>query len=616
MCKTCEKLLLIHKLNTPFKGFTMKMRTEPSSCGKLTQDAKPALVPAIGNRVLAKRYLKKDEHGVPAESPEEMFRRVAHEIARIDTRYGESGEAMLAEKDFFESMARLEFLPNSPTLINAGRDLGQLSACFVLPIEDSLDSIFETVKNTALIHKSGGGTGFSFSRIRPKGSRVRSTQGVSSGPVSFMRVFDAATEAVKQGGVRRGANMGVLRVDHPDILEFLNAKSCAGELRNFNISIAVGQGFMEAADAGADYEIINPWTGRPAGSYNAAEIFRRICRSAWKCGDPGLLFIDRVNRDNPLPCLGEFETTNPCGEQPLLPYESCNLGSINLSKMVGSSNGQPFIDFDGIRRTTWIAVHFLDNVIDANNYPLPQIAAVTRGSRKIGVGVMGWADMLIKLGVPYDSPQAVALAEDVMSFIQREGRQASFEIASRRGPYPDFYRSMESGKKEPVPQRNATVTTIAPAGTLSMIAGCSSGIEPLFALSYIRKQVLDGGELRETNTILLDELSRLGLFGSDILNKIEERGSVAGIPRLPEDMVRRYRTALEIAPEWHVRMQAAFQKYSDNGVSKTVNMAFESTPEDVAAVFRLAARLGCKGITVYRDRCRESQVLNVGCACA
>jgi ribonucleoside-diphosphate reductase alpha chain len=583
---------------------------ELQACGKLPEI--PIPVSENGNQVLNARYLRKDGHGLPVESPEEMFRRVARAIAQPDAAYEGVRASRESEEEFYELMARLEFLPNSPTLMNAGRELGQLSACFVLPVEDSLESIFEAIKNTALIHKSGGGTGFSFSRIRPKGNDVRSTQGVSSGPVSFMRVFDAATDAVKQGGVRRGANMGVLRADHPDILEFVHAKSFGDNLKNFNLSVAVDEAFWEALKRGTDCVTVDPLTRRVAGSFSAAELFGAICRSAWKCGDPGLLFLDRINRDNPTPSLGQFETTNPCGEQPLLPYESCNLGSINLAKMTDCRNGETRVDYRLLDRTVRAAIHFLDNVIDVNRYPLPQIAAATWANRKIGLGVMGWADMLIKIGIPYDTEQALALGDTVMSYIRRVGREASFELARRRGPYPNFARSREAGKKYLL-QRNATVTTIAPTGTISIIAACSSGIEPLFALSYLRSHVLEGKDLQEIHPGLLRELSERGLRKPAILDEIRKTGSIRGTREIPGDMLKKYRTALEIAPEWHVRMQAVFQKHCDNGVSKTVNLPFEATPDDVASVYLMAGDLGCKGITVYRDRCRSSQVLNIGC---
>ncbi len=577
-------------------------------------DLRPFFRASNGSKVLETRYLKKDPHGKVIESAEEMFRRVAEDIAQVDLQY-EGGDMWKTSADeFYAVMSRLEFLPNSPTLMNAGRDLQQLSACFVLPVDDSLDSIFEAVKNTALIHKSGGGTGFSFSRVRPRGDRVRSTQGVASGPVSFMQVFDAATDAVKQGGTRRGANMGVLRVDHPDILEFIDAKSHGEGLANFNISVAVTDAFMEDAMTGTDYTLLHPRTGAPAGHLNAKEVFRRLCLRAWECGEPGMLFLDAINRSNPTPALGNLECTNPCGEQPLLPYESCNLGSINLSRITASGRGRTVVDYPRLARTVRTAVRFLDNVIDANHYPLPQIAAITKANRKIGLGVMGWADMLIQLGIPYDSDIALALAGKVMGFIRRVGHQASCEIAIRRGPFPNFVRCPDRQARGGTPRRNATITTIAPAGTISIIAGCSSGIEPLFGLSYSRNHVLGGVELPEIHPLLLRELAARGLDAPEILDHMTRTGSLAGLDFLPEDLRRRYVTALEIAPDRHVRMQAAFQKHSDNAVSKTVNLPHESKPEDVETVFRLAGELGCKGITVYRDRCRDTQVLNLGCA--
>ncbi len=573
-------------------------------------------VPAIGEngrRVLEARYLLKDDQGNLVESPDEMFWRVARSVAAADSAY-DGGDVSAAAQAFFDMMHRLEFLPNSPTLMNAGRDVPQLSACFVLPVEDALDSIFETVKHMALIHKSGGGTGFSFSHIRPKGDRVRGTRGIASGPVSFMRVFDAATEAVKQGGTRRGANMGVLRADHPDILEFIDSKSDGRALQNFNISVAVSDDFMRAVDEGTDYVLIHPGSGCPKGHLNAREVFRRICARAWETGDPGILFTDAINRANPTPELGELESTNPCGEQPLLPFEACNLGSINLARMALSQGGRTVVNYPHLARTVRTAVHFLDNVIDANEYPLLQIGSVTRGNRKIGLGVMGWADLLMKLGIPYGSEQALIVADKLMGFIRRTGHRASAELALARGPYPNFSRRKGADR---LPLRNATVTTIAPTGTISIIAGCSSGIEPVFALSLSRKNVLNGEALPEVHPALLQELSNRGLSTHEILGKMERTGSLGGIAGIPEELAKRYATAMELHPEWHVRTQAAFQAHSDNAVSKTVNLPFDATPDQVEATFKLAHKLGCKGITVFRDRCRESQVLNVGCvACA
>jgi ribonucleoside-diphosphate reductase alpha chain len=566
-----------------------------------------------GRRVLEARYLKRGTAGAIVESPEEMFRRVACSVAAVDREYEGAEAAAASEEEFYQAMARLEFLPNSPTLMNAGRELQQLSACFVLPVEDSLHSIFEAVKNTALIHKSGGGTGFSFSNLRPKGDRVRSTQGVASGPVSFMRVFDAATEAVKQGGTRRGANMGVLRVDHPDILDFIDSKSDRTALKNFNISVAVNSHFMESAAAGRDYVLVHPKSGKPWGHLNAREVLRQICLRAWQTGDPGMLFLDRINQGNPTPEVGYLSSTNPCGEQPLLPYESCTLGSINLARMTKPLRGRVGVDYGRLARTARMAVRFLDNSIDASCYPLDEISRITLANRKIGLGVMGWADFLIRLGVSYDSEIALRLAGKVMGFIQRVGHRTSLELARSRGAYPNYNGKFGPGDA----RRNATVTTVAPTGSISIIANCSSGIEPLFALSYSRKHVLDGQQLTELHPPLLGELRRRNLSNRKALEQIIETGSLRGIAGIPPDLRKRYVTALEISPDYHVRMQAAFQEHSDSGVSKTVNLAQAASPEDVERIYSMAYYQGCKGITVYRDRCREAQVLNAGCtACA
>ena len=567
-----------------------------------------------GRLVLETRYLKKDSEGKPTESPDGLFKRVACHIASAELGYDTADRVPEVAEAFYRIMRTMEFLPNSPTLMNAGSDRAQLSACFVLPVEDSLESVFEAVKSMALIHKSGGGTGFSFSRIRPKGDRVRTTQGAASGPVSFMRVFDAATEAVKQGGTRRGANMGILRVDHPDILEFIDAKAGGRELRNFNISVAVDDAFMEALKAGADYSLVDPNTRQPRGRLNSTAVFHRMCERAWETGDPGIIFLDRINRENPTPELGAIECTNPCGELPLLPYESCNLGSINLARMTLNTASGASIDYQRIARTVLTAIRFLDNVIDVNHYPMLQISAVTRGNRKIGLGVMGWADLLIRLGIPYASERALTLADRVMGFIRRVAHRASIELASARGPYPSFSRRAASMGKERAGRRNATVTTVAPTGTISIIAGCSSGIEPLFGLSFRRKHVLGDAEMSEIHPLLVQELNARDLARPALLEEIARRGCIGDMPELPEEIRRRYLTALEIPCEWHVRMQAAFQKNSDNAVSKTVNLPFEATPADVESVFRMAYSMGCKGITVFRDRCRETQVLHIGCA--
>ena len=562
--------------------------------------------------VLRRRYLAKDREGNVIEEPPEMFRRVAHNLAQADRNYGATEAGLEATEDaFYQVMSRLDYLPNSPTLMNAGRELQMLSACFVLPVHDAMEAIFETVKQATLVQKSGGGTGFAFSRLRPEGDIVGSTGGVASGPVSFMRAFDGATEAVKQGSTRRGANMGILNVTHPDILKFIASKEDGRSISNFNISVAVTEDWMEKAKNGEDYDLINPRSGKSTGRLNAREVFDLLVQMAHKTGDPGIVFLDRINLDNPTPNLGRIESTNPCGEQPLLPYESCNLGSINLARMVRYTEGGADIDWDGMARVMDTAVHMLDNVIDMNRYPIPQIDEMSKKTRRIGLGVMGFADLLVQLGIPYASEEALSVAEKLMSFIKGKTHEASVRLAEARGLFPAWKDSIYDYPGGPR-MRNSAPTTIAPTGTISIIAGCSSGIEPLFALSYVRN-VMDSTRLVEGNPYFEAVAKREGFYSSALMEALADQGSLAHLDgEVPDWAKRLFVTSHDISPEWHVRMQSAFQRHTDNAVSKTINFGASAATKDIADAYMLAYELGCKGITIYRDGSKENQVLSTG----
>ncbi|HHT9152831.1 MAG TPA: adenosylcobalamin-dependent ribonucleoside-diphosphate reductase [Candidatus Hypogeohydataceae bacterium YC40] len=561
--------------------------------------------------VLKRRYLKKDFAGNPIETPEELFLRVARNVAQPEALYGEDPEK--AEEAFFEILAGLEFLPNTPALMNAGRDLQQLAACYVLPVEDSIEGIFESVKLAAIVHQSGGGTGFSFSRLRPRNDIVSSSGGPASGPVSFIRIFNESTEVINQGGFRRGANMAILHIQHPDILEFVHSKSKQGVLTNFNISVGTTDAFMKAVENDEEYELINPRTGRPVRRLRAREVFNEIVEEAWKTGEPGMIFLDAINRANPTPELGMIESTNPCGEQPLLPYESCVLGSVNLNKMLIEEDGKPRINWQRLAEVVRRAVHFLDNVIDANRYPAPQIEALTKGNRRIGLGLMGFADILIKMGIRYNSEEALKLAEEIMSFFSNEVNQASIELAKTRGVFPNFSRSIYNRLGGPR-YRNVSRTTIAPTGSISIIAHCSSGIEPIFAFVFTR-HILDNTRIPQVYEPFVEVAKKMGFYSEELMERVSREGSIQNIPGVPEEIKRVFVTARDIPAEWHVRMQAAFQKYTDNAVSKTINFSVNAPREEVERAYLLAYKLGCKGITVYRDTTRISQALALECEC-
>ena len=596
-------------------------------------DLPPAKLSENARIVLAKRYLKKDEAGTPTEDAETMFWRIARTVAEVDSEYGASERAVEeVARSFYDLMAQGSFEPNSPTLMNAGRPLGQLSACFVLPVEDALSNggsgIYDTLRAMALVHQSGGGTGFSFSRLRPEGDTVRSTMGVASGPVSFMSLYDASTEVVKQGGTRRGANMGILRVDHPDIRKFVRCKNDTSQITNFNISVAVTDAFMEAVTEEAEYDLICPRTGEVKGRENAREVFDSIVEGAWKTGEPGVFFVDRANEHNPVPRLGAYEATNPCGEQPLLPYDVCNLGSINVGAFAkGGSETRRFkdpldgIDWDGLRHVVHLSVHFLDNVIDANRYPLAEIDDLAKKIRRVGLGIMGWADLLVRLGVRYDSEEGVETGRRVMAFVEEETRRASERLAEARGVFPAWEESIwgpdetcardASGERvRPCRRlRNCNLTTVAPTGTISIIAGCSGGIEPLFAVAFMRNQA--GSMMPDVNPDFVARARREGWYGDELMERIAHEGHIH-FDDVPEDARDVFRTSHDISPEWHVRMQAAFQEHVDSAISKTTNFAHEATREDVREIYDLAFRLGCKGVTVYRDGSRPMQVLSTG----
>jgi ribonucleoside-diphosphate reductase alpha chain len=555
--------------------------------------------------ILERRYLLRNEQGKVIESPDMMFERVSKNVASADNLYKDGRNSEAEAKEFFDLMRGLEFLPNSPTLMNAGTSLQQLAACFVLPVEDSIEGIYDAVKWAAIIHQSGGGTGFSFSHLRPQGDIVRSTMGIASGPVSFMKVFDAATDAIKQGGRRRGASMGILRADHPDIISFIHSKDDLTTLSNFNISVGATDEFMKAARIDGHYNIINPRTGQVVGTKRASTVLNEICNSAWRSGDPGLVFLDSINRNNPTPRLGNMESTNPCGEVPLLPFEACNLGSINLDRMLNSEDDAWRLDWAKLEKTIDASIRFLDNIIDVGHYPLPRIREIVSGNRKIGLGVMGFADALLKLNIRYGSEESLAFAKQLITFMKEKAIASSAKISQARGDFPNIDKSIHHRGR-----RNATVLSIAPTGTISMIAGCSSGIEPLYAISYV-KHVMDGTHLREIHPYFLKLLRRHDSYSMDIENSLSRAHSIASFTSIPESVRRIFVTAYDIPPEDHVRMQSVFQSEVDNAVSKTINLPIDSTPNEVRRIYDLAHRLGCKGITIYREGTKPGQVLTL-----
>ncbi|MBI4440808.1 adenosylcobalamin-dependent ribonucleoside-diphosphate reductase [Candidatus Woesearchaeota archaeon] len=600
-----EQILIRHKLAKVAKAYILyrKRREEERERTRALGVVDDLKLGANAIRVLQARYLLKDEKGHAIETPSQLFRRVAKAIAAPDMKWKQ--DARKAEEDFYHAMAGREFLPNTPTLMNAGTRLGQLAACFVLPVEDNLESIYETLKHSAMIHQSGGGTGFAFSRLRPKGDVVRSTHGVSSGPVSFMKIYDASTDIIKQGGKRRGANMGILRVDHPDILEFIRCKARGDTLRNFNISVGVTDDFMHAVENNSDYELVNPRTNRVVSRISARSVFDMIVTNAWETGDPGMVFLDEINRRQPTPSLGDIEATNPCGEIPLLPYEACNLGSINVGLLVHNKS----LDWKRLKELVHLGVHFLDNVVEASNYPLEQINAITkRGNRKIGLGVMGFADMLVRMQIPYTSPKALALAQQIIVFIKREALKASMHLAESRGSFAHFAKSSLARKYRRL--RNATVLAVAPTGTISIIAGCSSGIEPLFGVAFVR-HVLEGAQLVEVNNDFETVAHENNFYSRALMLHIARTGSIRDVD-VPAQLKKIFITAMDIHPLWHVHMQAAFQNQVDNAVSKTINLPHNASIADVARAYKLAHTLGCKGITIFRYGSKEEQVLYTG----